>query len=486
MYDIPMPSKFYGRARELRQLREELQLAESTHSARVVAIRGRRQVGKSTLVERFAESADVPYATFAGLKDTPEGIQVARALDSAASSKRPLPGPIGLDQATPVSSWVQLFAFVRFSFRDAPALVVCDEFPWMNETSPGLDGLLKGMLDTDLKRLPVLIILVGSDEAMMERLFEHDRPLFGKADLQIQLEPFNPAETAKALGDERRATENFDAYLVTGGFPGLLDEASRSSSTREFVRRSLLQKNSALVDQARIRLVGELADSGSAELVLRTIGADEIGVVNFSRIAGELGGGITAQTTVTRATDLLSEKGLVAIDYPGGRRNSRLKRYRVADSYLRFWFRFVDPYLRQIEVDRADVVISAFDADFDTWRGKAIEPIAREGVLRLAARLGAPYESIASVDGWWDRRGSDEFDLVGSNRHGDVEAVGTVKWRERRKVDENDFAQAAKARSVVRGASAARVVAVCPAGVKQGVSFDLALDAEELLSAWEG
>lgn len=482
---MSMPSKFYGRARELRQLREQLELTQSTHSARLVAIRGRRQVGKSTLVERFAESAGVPYATFTGLKGTPEGIQVARALESAASSKHPLPGPIGLDQATPVSSWVQLFAFVRFSFGDGPALVVFDEFPWMDETSPGLDGLLKGMLDTDLKRLPVLVILVGSDEAMMEQLFEHDRPLFGKADLQIQLEPFNPAETAEALGGERRAMENFDAYLVTGGFPGLLDEASRTSSTREFVRRSLVQKNSALVDQAQIRLAGELADSSTGELVLRTIGADEIGVVNFSRIAGELGGGITAQTTVTRATDLLTEKGLVAVEYPGGKRNSRLKRYRIADSYLRFWFRFVDPYLRQIEVDRTDVAIKAFEAGFDTWRGKAIGPIAREGFLRLVARLGVPFESIVSVDGWWDRRGRDEFDLIGSTRQGDVDAVGTVKWRERRKIDEHEFAETAEARSVVKSASTARVVAVCPAGVKQGVSFDLALDADELLSAWD-
>ena len=65
-------------------------------------------------------------------------------------------------------------------------------------------------------RHPVLMLLIGSDEAMMDRLFEHDRPLFGRLDDQLVVRPFNPAETAIALGGGVDAT----AVLYTCSAPG--------------------------------------------------------------------------------------------------------------------------------------------------------------------------------------------------------------------------------------------------------------------------
>jgi hypothetical protein len=93
--------------------------------------------------------------------------------------------------------------------------------------------------------------------------------------------------------------------------------------------------------------------------VLDAIGADEVGVVNFSAIAATLGGGKAAETAVTRAMKVpAGVKQIVAVDFPGGRLDSRLKRYRVADPYLRFWF--VEPQLRNIEIGRPDLAVTAF------------------------------------------------------------------------------------------------------------------------------
>ena len=79
---------------------------------------------------------------------------------------------------------------------------------------------------------------------------------------------------------------------------------------------------------------------------------------------------------MTRASDTLVEaKRIIAIDVPAGRRNSRLKRYRIANSYLRFWFRFVEPQLRNIEVGRSDLAIAAL-------------AVAALIALRRAPRLG--------------------------------------------------------------------------------------------------
>jgi len=177
------------------------------------------------------------------------------------------------------------------------------------------------------------MLLIGSDEAMTDRLFEHDRPLFRRLDDQLVVRPFNPAETALALGGGVAAKDVFDAQLVTGGLPELIAHARRFSSVTAMVENSLSRPHTLLADVAQLNLAGELSDSASARLVLDAIGADEVGVVNFSAVAATLGGGKAAETAVTRAMKVLANvKQIVAVDFPGGRLDSRLKRYRVADS----------------------------------------------------------------------------------------------------------------------------------------------------------
>lgn len=479
-----MRVSFHGRRTELDALSHELALARSSGLARLVALQGRRQVGKSTLVEHFAERSGVAYAAMTGIKDSSESLEVDRALLAIAESRHPLPGTSLLHQATPMSTWSMLFPFLQYAVGDEPAVIILDEFPWMLESSPGLDGLLKALLDSNLKTRPILIVLVGSDESMMENLFEHDRPLFAKADRRLVVEPFNPAESA-ALLSGRSAWDVFDFQLVTGGFPGLLEQASSHPTAADFVRAAFGERHAWLVDAAQIRLAGELTESANAEKVLRSIGANEIGEARFSEIAGELGGGSAAQTAVTRAiTTLVETKRIVALDLPVGDRRSRLTRYRIADTYLRFWFRFVEPHLRSLEVGRCDIAIRNFETSWSTWRGKAIEPIVRHGFELLCAQLDDPYPAIERVGGWWDRTNSNEFDLVGLDHERGVVAIGSINWRPNRPFDESELRDLSRGRSVIPGADAARLVAVCPAGVQEPASLNLILDADDLLEAW--
>jgi AAA+ ATPase superfamily predicted ATPase len=368
--------------------------------------------------------------------------------------------------------------------RDSPAILVIDEFPWAVQANNGLDGLLQSLWDSELSRQPVLLILIGSDEAMMDRLFAHDRPLFGRIDDQMVVSPFNPAETGIALGGARGPMDIFDAQLVTGGFPELVAHARRFGEIAALIEDAVSRPHTLLADVAQINLAGELAESTSARLVLEAVGADEVGVVNFSGIAAMLGGGKTVETAVSRATDLLAAKGILAIDTPAGQRGGRLKRYRIADPYLRFWFRFIEPQLRNVEVGRPDLAVSAFRRSWTAWRGRAIEPIVREAVLRLAPRLDAPLSAIESVSPWWDRTGAHEWDIVGSQLDRLPVVVGSIKWRDRKQFDAQDFATLAAARSVIPHAESAQLLAVSAHGTAPGVRVDGALDAADLLSAW--
>jgi DNA-binding transcriptional ArsR family regulator len=51
-------------------------------------------------------------------------------------------------------------------------------------------------------------------------------------------------------------------------------------------------------------------------------------------------GGI-AHSTLSRATELLTGKGIVAAELPISRTPSKERRYRITDPYLRFWLAFL-------------------------------------------------------------------------------------------------------------------------------------------------
>jgi uncharacterized protein len=393
-----------------------------------------------------------------------------------------LPEASALFASTP-SSWSDVFGRLRLAAQSGPIVVVIDEFPWATAADPSLEGAMQVAWDRHLQHLPVLLILVGSDLAMMERIVEHDRPLYGRGQETI-VRPFNPAEIGAAIGNPS-ATKVFDSYLLTGGYPKLVDELDRAGSPEQYLAAGLSDENSNLVVVAQRSLDAEFSAEAQARRVLSAIGGHEVGHATFSSTVDRLGDGSTAGTALSRALQLLADhKGVVAIDTPAGRDSSaRMRRYRVADPYLRFWFRFVEPQLANVARGRSDLAIEATKLDWSTWRGMAIEPLVREAIVRLAASIEG-LADIETTDAWWDRTNAHEVDVVGSNPKGHVIALGSIKWRERRQFSSEELDELAAKRAVVPGASGAKLVAICPAGVRSRATPDIALGAEELLSAW--
>ena len=65
---------------------------------------------------------------------------------------------------------------------DSPVVIVLDELPWLAEQDELFDGALQTAWDRLLSRRPVLLLLLGSDLHMMERLTAYDQPFYGRAD----------------------------------------------------------------------------------------------------------------------------------------------------------------------------------------------------------------------------------------------------------------------------------------------------------------
>jgi AAA+ ATPase superfamily predicted ATPase len=365
-----------------------------------------------------------------------------------------------------------------------PLVVVLDEFPWACEMSPTLEGELQKAWDRYLQHLPILLVLVGSDLAMMQRLTEHDRPLYGRAS-EVVIQPFNPAEVAEAI-DASNPMTAFDAYLTTGGYPKLVDDVRRAGGIRAYIAHGVRDENTDLVVVAQRSLDAEFPSDAQARRVLSAIGGHDVGHSTFSTVVGVLGDdAATSGVALTRSLRVLGDqKRVLTIEHPAGAKsNTRQRRYRVADPYLRFWFRFIEPHLANIARGRGDVALAAFDTAWSSWRGLAIEPVVRGAIARMAPSIPT-LARVTDLAPWWNRDNSIEVDIVAS-ANSSVEALGTIKWRERRKVTPSELRDLAAARSVVPHSGAARLVVVCPAGAESSVDADVVLTDADLMRAWD-
>ena len=244
-----------------------------------------------------------------------------------------------------------------------PCIVVLDDFDQAVHAEPALPAILVRHWQRQLRDCPVLLVVIGETAEITPHATEMSVP------------PLNPAECAHAIG-RSSAVNAFDTYLVTGGTPRLVAACAEVGDPTEFVRGQLNDENSDLVVMSERLVASEVADSASARVVLAAIGAESQPLTSFSRIVAQLPTtGVTAQTAATRALKLLTERQVVAVQTPvGAPANTKLRRYRIDDSSLRFWHFFVRPHLSDIARGRADLALAAFDAGWADWRAVAMHP----------------------------------------------------------------------------------------------------------------
>lgn len=462
---------FVGRARELAWLVARLDRVRESGRGEFVAVRGRRQVGKSTLVEEFITRSAVPAMFFTASKGSDDPHELAELLRTAEEAGGELAETVASVRPENWSAALRLLA----GGITRPTVLVLDEFPWLVAGRDDLEGTLLTAWDRQLSRVPVLLVVLGSDLSMMEQLGGYGRPLHQRM-RELVLEPLTVAETQDMIDlDAPRAV---DAQLVTGGFPRLLQDWGRGVAPMAFVAEQLTDSTSPLVVVGERVLTAEFPPSTQARDVLVAIGA---GHTTFGHLGRSTG---INQGSLSRTLGVLSqERRVVSVERPLSSTPSRLTQYTVADPYLRFWLRFIAPRMEQILRGRGNSVAEMIESSWPEYRGRAVEPLVRRSIERLL-----PHERLGPtrhVGTYWTRTGDVEVDLVGSPQAvgpAPVTFVGSVKWRERAAFARADVLHLAAQRASVPGAAAAALVGVARTSVTGDV--DVALVADDLVAAW--
>ena len=422
---------FFGRE----DLIERLEGLFRKRTASLVTCRGRRRVGKSTLIETFAERAGARFIKIEGVKPQSR-LDNEKELENFAAK---LAAQTHCDSSVP-DNWLNAFLRLDGQIRDdGRTVVLLDEISWMAHYDPLFAGTLKGVWDDRFKKHPGLVlVLCGSVSSWIKDNILDDGSFYGRRSMDLVVPELPVAECAKfwgAAAGRIDVREIVDVLSVTGGVPRYLEEIDPGTSADENIRRLCFLPKSPLREDFDEMFADVVTRQPQfAGTVLRCLKGAPRSVSEIAREIGMERGG-----RISDCLEQLTECGLVAGDEglnPISGKTTRESVYRLADNYSRFYLRYVEPV--KTVIDRNAFAFSSLD-ELDGWdsvMGLQFENLVLSNLGGLAGMMGlgraqilsaAPYRRAASRDG---RRKGVQIDLLVQTRR----SICLVEIKRRREI----------------------------------------------------
>ena len=373
---------FFGRSEQLALLDE---LCEK-RTASLVTCRGRRRIGKSTLIEEFARRGGHRFIKIEGRRPE-KGMSGA---DELAAFSRQLSLQCQSEKAPP-SDWPDAFLRLNAQIDDKRRTVVLlDEISWLAYFDRGFASDLKIAWDNLFKKHPKLIlVLCGSVSSWIKDNIVDNSAFLGRRSLDIVVPEMPLSECVKFWGTRAQRIdprEIIDVLSVTGGVPRYLEEVNPSLSAEENIRRLCFRRNAVLrtdFDEMFRDVITE--QRGFTEQVLRCL-------VDGPKTAAEVSAALKVGKG-GRSSDALrrlSEAGFAADDSginPETGEAMREHRYRLADNYSRFYLKSIEPEVRAIDSGMLDASKLGDFMELDSVMGLSFENLVVNNFRELLPAL---------------------------------------------------------------------------------------------------
>lgn len=334
---------FVGRSEELDLL------TKLTHkkSASLVVITGRRRIGKSRLVEEFAnQNLKYSFLRFSGLTPTKE----ITAQDQREEFARNLSKNFKLPKLK-ADDWGDLLDTLAEHCKNKKTIILLDEISWMGLGDKTFLAKLKNAWDLYFrKNTNLILVLCGSVSSWIEKNIISSTGFLGRFEAQIKLEELSIAECNEYFRQVGFQVSNYEklTYLaLTGGVPWYLELLNPKYSSSENINKLCFAKNGILVEEFD-RIFHDLFDRRGdiCKKIVKSLTKSSLGYEALSRKINYSASGSLA--------DYVSElitAGFIERHYTWQIKNkklSKLSSLRLKDNYLRFYFRFIEPNLHKI------------------------------------------------------------------------------------------------------------------------------------------
>ena len=367
-----------GRKKEL----EILANAYASKKAELVAVFGRRRVGKTYLVGSFFEGKIDFELT--GLKDGTKQQQLrnfAYSLKDVQKLEDLPPPPI---------DWLEAFHQLKTYLEslgntEKRKVVFIDELPWM---AGGRSDFLTGFSyfwNSYAAKANIVVVICGSATAwMIQKIINDKGGLHNRVTRRIHLQAFTLAETEAYFQEKHIAFDRYQLlllYMTMGGIPHYLDQVEGGKSAIQNIDDICFQPQGLLRTEFDNLYSALFSNSDRYESIVSALsstwkGMSRAEIISKTKISD--GGGLTMMLQE------LEQSGFISSYIPFGKKKKDTL-FRLTDCYSLFYLKFI----RDIPLKETISWQSLSKTQmWITWTGYAFENICFHHIDNIKAALG--------------------------------------------------------------------------------------------------
>ncbi|MBH0029619.1 MULTISPECIES: ATP-binding protein [unclassified Pseudoalteromonas] len=383
--------KFYNREVQLNKLRTiSDNIGQS--KGRLSVVVGRRRVGKTRLLNEAFQSITQQYLY----------LFVSRKSESALVSEFStiLQNELNTKFFKP-ESLKDIYEYLLDYSTHTPITVVIDEFQDIERVNSSLFSDLQNLWDEYKNKSMMHLVCCGSMYNLMTRIFKDEKqPLLNRDDYFFKVNPLAPNYIKAIMKDNDRYTPNemLTWWCLSGGIPKYLEWLTNSGSSPF---DTLISNGSPLIKEGMHRLVEDFGSEHRAYFDI--LGAIASGYNSRPRIENYLDTSVGVHLDkLEKDFDIITRLRPIT-----AKENSRDIRYKIADEFLSFWFRFIYSNRSAVEIENYDFIRRIVYRDFDTYSGTQLETLFKAIIIES--------KQFNNIGSYWNNKGEDEIDIVAIN-----------------------------------------------------------------------
>lgn len=394
--------EFYGREKELRQIKEALE----DKAAKAILVYGRRRMGKTTLIKEAIKDADAVKIIYRG-KVQP----ISTTIEELSVMATRL---IGLGDI-PLPSFEALFSLL--GSRSEHFIIVFDEY---QDTKKLEDVLVDAMLRNAIDDMPenIKLIFSGSSIRIMESLMKIDNPLYGRFKAEILVGEMDYYDSQKFY-PEFSVRDKIILYSVFGGIPWINESIDQKLSVEENIIK-LFVENKGLARTYVENVIN--VECSSINYSTEVLNAIRNGKKHFSEIQSYISIP-SAKTQLSRVLKSLIDARLIKKRSPINSDSKKTVFYEISSNIIRFFFAYQNVLNDENIANTTTLYMKFIQPSINTFASYRFEDIASAYFHRLSER-GIRNDIIRIGSYWYDdkeHRKNGEFDVAIYTEYGAYE-----------------------------------------------------------------
>jgi uncharacterized protein len=372
-----MNVKLIGREQEQKVLKAALESQESE----MVAVIGRRRVGKTFLIKNTYEDRIAFEVT--GIQNAELGEQlqnfafrINRFFYEGKAKLKP-------------KSWLDAFQMLIIAIEKQEykekIVIFFDELPWFDSRKSGFLRALGFFWNSWCIDQNVVVVICGSAASwMIEHVVNDKGGLHNRITKRVDLQPFNLYETELFLKNRNINLDKYQIlqiYMILGGIPHYLKEVVAGKSAIENIGAICFSPASSLANEFQNLYPALFENPANHSAIIRALSQKWKGLTRkeILEIANLPNGGNTTDTIQE-----LLYSGFITQYYPYGKVKRELS-YRLTDEYSLFYLSFIENSTWQGNEWWQSL---SQTSKFKSWCGYAFENVCLKHLPQIKKALG--------------------------------------------------------------------------------------------------